>query len=275
MSALGVALALVLPLSIFASSAQGFQRETTDDPDCTERIGVNCPHLGIPLFWEGSSMPIPYLVNADGSGNSFADVAGAVEASFDGWQRAASGEIRFQLSGSTSETVSGQDEQNTVTWTDLEDDVLGQVSIFFQSSSGRIFEADIELNDDFPWAVLPAGEVDPSDPRADIQATVTHEAGHFLGLDHENTKGTDVVMFFGGDTGDTTQRTLAGDDIEGVRAIYRGSGGGGGGCAIRSGSQREAAWPAALVIGLFGLRNIRLVANRRKKGPVRAPTDLC
>jgi hypothetical protein len=47
---------------------------------------------------------------------------------------------------------------------------------------------------------------------------VTHEVGHFIGLDH--TLDFDATMFAGYDEGTTELRTLEQDDIDGACAIY-------------------------------------------------------
>ncbi|MGH7898102.1 MAG: matrixin family metalloprotease, partial [Candidatus Binatia bacterium] len=212
--------------------ARAFQRETTDDPDCVEDVGVNCPHLGVPFFWPTSEFPVPYVVNSDFSGVSFGAVRGAVDRAFATWQNASSGGITFAFAGQSHGGSDGQDGQNTISWQDLSSssDTFGQSIITFESSTGEIVDVDVELNGNFPFAVLPP-EDNPFDPRVDIQAVVTHEVGHFLGLAHENRMGPQVVMFFSDTSGNTSHRTLTADDRNGVRSIYveGGSGGGGGG----------------------------------------------
>ena len=52
----------------------------------------------------------------------------------------------------------------------------------------------------------------------DLEAVVTHEAGHFLGLAH--TPDTAAVMYAGGEPGRTLQRELKADDLAAVCAAY-------------------------------------------------------
>src|SRR5690606_15490954 len=89
--------------------------------------------------------------------------------------------------------------------------------------------ADIVLNGvHHPWTVT--GEAGAFD----VQATVTHEAGHALGLDHSPVRGATMYwqltrVSAGGASG-TQGRRLSGDDMAGVRDLY-GTGAGTGSLA--------------------------------------------
>ncbi len=121
---------------------------------------------------------------------------------------------------------------------------LAQTSLFFVKSTGEILEADLEVNaQDFTWT-----DVDTDRRRGlqDLQNALTHELGHFIGLDHpcyladptsDETDNTgqpvpscgDVAfdspirattMFPSADPGDTSKRTLSPDDELAVCDIY-------------------------------------------------------
>jgi matrixin len=243
-----------------ASSAGAFQREMTNDEDCTEAPGINCPHRGTPLAWR--AFPVRYFVNSDSSGLSFGAVRDAVSAAFSTWQDASDDGIPFEFAGQTHEGSDGQDGRNTVSFPRLGEnaaDTFAQSIITYDSHSGEIFDVDIELNGDEPFAVLPDGEMNPFDPRVDVQAVTTHESGHLLGLAHENRFGSDVVMFFSDTSGSTQHRTLASDDRSGVRAIYPesqggGGDGGGGGCSLDPSSSGASALPVAAMLAAIALR---------------------
>jgi hypothetical protein len=267
-------LAVVPPL-------RAFQRETTNDPDCAEGPGVDCPHLGTPLSW--SVFPVRFFVNADGSGLSFDSARDAISAAFSTWQSASADGIVFEFGGQSQRGSNGDDGCNVVSWQALGQgavDTFAQSIITFDRNSGEIFDVDVELNSDNPFAVLPAGEDDPSDERVDLQAVSTHEAGHWLGLDHENRFGPQVVMYFSATSGDTTHRTLTSDDRSGVRAVYPepailgagtttancassggGGGGGGGGCSLSPSRRPTGLWPVAAVLASLAARQWR----RRKQ----------
>ena len=261
----------VLGLALAAALAGGapagaFQHETTDDAPCAEAPGVNCAHHGTPLFW--GSKPVRYLINAAGSGSTLDVVRGAIDAAFATWQGASGGDITFEFAGQSNGGSDGQDGKNTISWQHLASarDTFAQTIITFDSKSGEIFDSDTEFNSSFPFGVLPTGEDNPSDRTSDIQAVMTHEAGHALGLDHENRFAPEVVMYFEDTSGDTTHRSLTSDDQDGVQAIYSGGaassggggGGGGGGCRLSPSTDATTLWPAAaLLLGLLVRRRAR------------------
>jgi hypothetical protein len=254
-----------------AGPLAAFQLETTDDPDCAEAPGVNCPHRGRPLSWR--AFPVPFFINSDASGLSFSTARDAISAAFSTWQGASGGAITFAFAGQSHSGSDGQDGQNTISWQMLAagtDDTFGQSILTFSGGDGEIFDVDIELNTAFPLAVLPAGQNDPSDPRADLQAVATHEAGHFSGLAHENMLGPEVVMFFEDTSGNTTHRTLTADDQDGILAIYAGGamggggggGGDGGGCTVDPNASTQELMPAAALLAALVAREM---GRRRRR----------
>ncbi len=170
--------------------------------------------------------------------------------------------------------------------------IVALTSVLYDPNTGRIMDADIELNG---WDGLDAGTVigvppshgwyftcvDPAGPPCarygqdncafmDLQNTVTHEAGHFIGLAHpcgnaglpsctsppptgevpyaERTMSPTTTV------GEVTKRSLSADDIAGVCAIYPEPK---GGCGCGSAG---AGGTVALLVAALALR-------RRRAGP--------
>jgi hypothetical protein len=124
---------------------------------------------------------------------------------------------------------------------------LAITSVFAGTKSGVIFDADIEVNAvDFQWGDL---VTTPDQSKQDLQNALTHEMGHFIGLDHtcysadpmhprpapvDNNGNlvpscaarflSDAVrsatMFASADPGDTSKRTLEPDDQQAVCDSY-------------------------------------------------------
>jgi hypothetical protein len=91
--------------------------------------------------------------------------------------------------------------------------VIARTSLTFDPSTGAIFDADIEINsfaNEFSTR-----EVDVSN---DLQGVLTHEIGHFLGLDH--TSAESATMRANYDLSNLGARTLSADDRAGICSIY-------------------------------------------------------
>jgi hypothetical protein len=109
------------------------------------------------------------------------------------------------------------------------DGVIATTTTTSNRFTGQISDSDIELNDapapDGARFIFTAVDGQPcTDPnqtgcvRIDIQNTVTHEAGHSLGLDH-STDPT-ATMYATAPEGELSKRQIHTDDQNGICAIY-------------------------------------------------------
>jgi uncharacterized protein (TIGR03382 family) len=96
-------------------------------------------------------------------------------------------------------------------------DAVATTVITISRATHQIIEADIAFNvkhTDFEIA----GSGHHSVAAYDVQNAMTHELGHALGLAHNAIPNT--VMFPSSLPGETSKRTLASDDIEGLKFLY-------------------------------------------------------
>ena len=99
------------------------------------------------------------------------------------------------------------------------------VTISTYNEDGQILDADIFVNGEFfNWAVVNDGS---ESNVHDIQNVITHEFGHFLGLDHtsENMGESDpdrfnATMFFASLPGEIFRRDLDKLDVFGIKHLY-------------------------------------------------------
>ncbi|HEX9243800.1 MAG TPA: peptidase M10 [Anaeromyxobacter sp.] len=164
--------------------------------------------------------------------------------------------------------------------------VLALTTVLHDPSSGRILSADIELvgwdggaQGSLLTALPPHGWYFTCNSSAqtgslctrygdggcdfiDLQNTVTHEAGHFLGLAHPCGEGVlpacptpSPTMAPTAPTGQKTKRVLTADDVAGVCAIYPEPS---GGCGCGGGG---GTGTAALLLVALALRRSRLREN--------------
>jgi hypothetical protein len=221
--------------AVFPPSAASYNREMVEGTDTG-------------LFWP--DMPVNFAINskcsggtADGGVDTDACIT-AVTQSFNTWAGPSCTYLRFNAPEITNTTDTKNDDGlNLVVWHfdtwNYSAAALAMTTTTYMVPSGEIVDADMEVNGKiYQWRILSQ----KGGAYMDIQNTVTHEAGHVIGLDHSGVK--TAVMYPSAVPGEISKRTLAQDDIDGVCAIYPtgsqpdggsspdGGGGGGGGCNI-------------------------------------------
>lgn len=90
---------------------------------------------------------------------------------------------------------------------------VARTTLTFDTVTGQIFDADIEINS-FSNLLSVAGQ----SVTQDLQAVLTHETGHFLGLAHSSEAGSSMSAQYALD--DLAYRTLSPDDARGICALY-------------------------------------------------------
>jgi hypothetical protein len=95
------------------------------------------------------------------------------------------------------------------------------VTVSTYDLDGHMIGADILINGESAYALLPDGDDQPDMPEHDLAAVLTHEMGHVLGLD-ESPDDRSATMWPYIRGGEVHQRTLTEDDEQGVVEAYRG-----------------------------------------------------
>lgn len=176
------------------------------------------------------------------------------------------------------------------------------VTSLTKKRDGRILDADVEINAQWlEWANLDPGAVYTGNPQVtpfDLQDAITHELGHFIGLDHTCFGPADAerqvdnngdlvpicgvnvppavqqtVMYAIVEPGEVTQRVLSPDDVAAVCDVYPAARDpktcvldqpdDGCGCAAVRGR------PPALSAGLFVAGAMALALRRRARRAAR------
>src|SRR5262249_41625280 len=140
----------------------------------------------------------------------------AVNASFQTWEDVDCSRIAFTYGGTVADISSG----NVVHWlesnwadTTMSGSSTYAITIVNFFCDWRITGADIDVNrENFIWTV------GSSSTKADIQTVLTHEAGHFIGFDHNSDPTS--TMFPQAVLGDLGPRTLNADDKQGACDVY-------------------------------------------------------
>lgn len=173
---------------------------------------------GVPVRWpEG---PIRYAIN--GATPHHLDAAEAhamVHAAFDAWAAATHDALAFEfvgaIDGPSTDFHPDRPElaHNVVHFLAPDDplanDQLAFTVVRFDEATGVIVNAHIFINEALH-------EFGPDGPAYDVQSTLTHEVGHFLGLDHSPDEG--AMMHSGLQRG--ASRELGRDDHHAARSLY-------------------------------------------------------
>jgi cytochrome c551/c552 len=277
------ALPLAGALLLGGAPASAFCRSTTCVGDCP-RDDEGCKTTGNPLRWPG--LCVGFSLQRDGTANlPIESVRKVIRDSFVAWSDLDCGGGTASLAFSQLADVSchqtehktGGPNANIILFQDTqwryhgEFDTLAKTTVTFDAATGDILDADIEINAAY-------NELTVADDNVvyDLQSIVTHEIGHFLGLDH--SLDFDATMNAAYDTGSTANRTLAPDDVAAACAVYPPARGGechatppggladacvtgGGGCSVTTSAPREREQaPAALALAAFAL-----VAGRARR----------
>ncbi|HVJ94618.1 MAG TPA: matrixin family metalloprotease [Labilithrix sp.] len=230
-SILAASLAALLVMGL-AEDAEAFCRSTTcrstaSKPCPTDDDG--CPTEGAKLFWPTSC--IGYATNRLGSSDfDPEDTRAVIRKTFEAWSdvKCADGTVaamtfqeREPIPCKRSEYNKNGPNVNVVLFQDNDwkyrgiDGTLAKTSVTFDDETGEILDADIEVNTANNTMTITD---DPAKVQYDLQAILTHEVGHFIGIAH--SPNPSAVMYPSYAPGETSQRELHSDDIAAVCAAY-------------------------------------------------------
>ena len=259
-----LAVGLCAALVVAARPAHAFCRTTTSQvPNGYNPAVSGCWPEGTPLYWPESRVPIG-VISAASTQISLADATRAEDLAFGAWNdvMCSGGSPSIQAyddgpiaqvpqSGCTSSSACDSATNDYVVFDDSgwpHDDpsnALGLTTVTFGVDDGRIFAAYTEINSAQKTLVL---QEPPPAGAYDLQAILTHEAGHFFGLSHATE--TTSIMYAYYRPGAIN---LTADDAAGLCSIYPppSQSGGGGGCAV--GPLRADESLGAVAVALVGL----------------------
>lgn len=183
----------------------------------------------VPLRWD--SRTTGFVMDNAAPGEVSLDGAHtAVASSFEVWSALTCGAESVPWSFPDGGLVAGRtvgfdqnnldNNENLVTWVQSkwahERAVVALTSLTYDLYSGRIVDADIEVNDQgFKFSTNPATN------EMDVMNTFVHEIGHFVGLDHSTQ--TSATMYASAPVHETQKRDLTQDDVDGYCALYSAS----------------------------------------------------
>lgn len=178
------------------------------------------PEVGPSAFvkWVPPLIPVQFFIDSKGSDNvPFAQSSDAIKKAFNTWQGIPGHTMRFTFAGTkTGAVASTTDQQNVVVWIeknwpDSSFILAVTKTSFLLQDPPNLVDADIVVNGvNFQWTTnspTPAGKVD-------IEATIQHEIGHMIGLQHSQLKNAKMLPSA------SSSRTLSTDEQAGIRFLY-------------------------------------------------------
>ncbi|MHB0975637.1 MAG: IPT/TIG domain-containing protein [Candidatus Aquicultorales bacterium] len=199
-----------------ASSGQVYVVKGTDlGPVVSNPVPFNVTFTYAGFKWPGSAIPVGYRINSLGTPDT-ANEIDALNAGFDAWNAVTTSSMRFSYAGTTSADATMNDDGiNTISF-DSSNAYPDAIAVSIIRGSGTtIEEEDVLFNDTLVFS----GSGEPS--KFDIQATMTHEAGHWYCLGDlygDGDIGKTMYGFAG--PGDTAARSLEQADIDGASWVY-------------------------------------------------------
>jgi len=225
--------ATVIALGVIGLSAEAsaFCRSTTCRSTGAKECATDqdsCPAEGAKLYWPTSC--INFAFNQQGTQDLDPEETFAImRKTFQAWtevQCASGGQatITFEERGPVLLKKSAYNKEgrnvNVILFQDDDwkyrgiDGTLAKTSVTYNDETGEIYDADIEVNAANNTVTLPESKR----VEYDLQAIMTHEIGHFIGIAHSSDDSAVMAPTYS--PGSIAQRKLSADDIAAVCAIY-------------------------------------------------------
>lgn len=222
---LSAAIAAAACAVLGAGDALAYCRSTTCVGDCA-RDDDDCKLDGAKLYWPG--MCVGFSLNVQASEfialETFRPVA---QASFAAWSDVDCGtgfatiafleqddvdchNAEFNQDGANANIILFQDTKWIYKGVD---NTLAKTTVTYDTETGEIFDADIELNHAYNEFTI-----DDENVIYDLQSILTHEVGHFIGMDH--TPDFLATMNAGYQSGSIELRNIESDDEAGACDAY-------------------------------------------------------
>jgi hypothetical protein len=185
------------------------------DPESEAIVGPAGWHLPTGVWqYQLNIASVPSLVGS-------ANLPTMAETAFSQWASNTNGKVAFTRGADTTLSVKGLDGKNIIAWGRTSASALGVTYTWYNSSTLEVVETDTIMNKKFiwSWSVLTGGCARAD--AYDAQNILTHELGHWLGLnDHYTADYANATMYGYGSKAEIKKDTLSSGDAAGTRAIY-------------------------------------------------------
>jgi hypothetical protein len=213
-------LVAMLPLSVSAVESThlmvvewyGNGRVTLNAIPLEDNSATNPDYKLLRFHWYTTA---EYLINPKNKyGILESDVVNTIQTSANTWDVETTYEV-FSYKGTTAKLAGEPDGYNVVSWGTYSQANVIAVTFIWYTRGTRILETDTLMNVYFAWSL--SGETG----KMDVQNIMTHEFGHWCGLnDLYRDKDYWLTMYGYASYGETYKRDLGLGDILGLQAVY-------------------------------------------------------
>lgn len=186
------------------------------DPDSSAKVNPTGWHLPGNWTYQLNRGSVPSSVG----GTNLETIANNA---FTGWSNASAGKVTFTRGADTTVSQKGLDGKNIIAWGRTSGTALAVTYTWYYPSTGLVAEEDTIMNKKFPWSWTPynSSNLCADSSSYDAQDILTHETGHWMGLDDEySTDFVNNTMYGYGAKGEVKKDTLTSGDTSGISAIY-------------------------------------------------------
>lgn len=177
-------------------------------------------------FVNGAGWIIPtgtwnYKINPNVPSTISADLNNIVSNSFNAWTsiNSLNSKVTMNYAGATSVNRAVKDGQNIIAWGRTSGSALGVTYIWYQN--GVASEVDTIMNNKFSWNWGDGGASCAWTSVYDAQNILTHELGHWFGLDDFYTTDYENNTMYGyGAKHEVKKNTPEAGDVAGIDALY-------------------------------------------------------
>lgn len=157
-----------------------------------------------------------YYINPNVPASISSNLTEIIENSFKAWRSVLGSKVNLNYVYTTNTSRATYDGQNIIAWGRTSASALGVTYTWYYP--GLAVETDTIMNLKYPWG-WSTNSCDSS--YYDAQNILTHELGHWIGLnDHYTNDYIENTMYGYGSKGEIKKDTLTDGDITGVNNIY-------------------------------------------------------
>lgn len=129
--------------------------------------------------------------------------------------------VTFNNIGNTTINRKAFDGKNIIAWGRTSQSALAVTYTWYYTATNEVAEEDTIFNKQYPWS-WSGSNTDCANPNSyDTQDILTHELGHWMGLDDTYAPAyVNNTMYGYGSRWETKKDTLTDGDISGIAAIY-------------------------------------------------------